>query len=90
MEEIQALIQRRRNLQAARDGIDQANQMREVDEQITAARAVNRQLRRDIERLQLEIGIEELEHQKQANNIAIDHAINRRNNLWNQYDNRPF
>ena len=87
IEEIQELMQRNRNLQAARDANDRANQIRELEERIAAARAVNRQLRGDIERIQLEIGIEELEQQKQANDIAINQAINHRDNLRNQLNN---
>ena len=87
IEEIQELMQRNRNLQAARDANDRANQRRELEERIAAARAVNRQLRGDIERIQLEIGIEELEQQKQANNIAINQAINHRDNLRSQLNN---
>ena len=87
IEEIQELMQRNRILQAARDANDRANQRRELEERIAAVRAVNRQLRGDIERIQLEIGIEELEQQKQANNIAINQAINHRDNLRNQLNN---
>ena len=87
IEEIQELMQRNRNLQAARDANDRANQIRELEERIAAARAVNRQLRGDIERIQLEIGIEELVQQKQANDIAINQAINHRDNLRNQLNN---
>ena len=91
-DEIEALSNRRRNLQAARDGNDRANAIQELDRAIAARREYIARVENEIETLELEIENEELRAQIELNRIRNQAAIQRGNNLLNRLNNlgKPF
>ena len=86
-DEIEALTNRLRNLQAARDGNDRANAIQELDRAIAARREYIARIENEIETLELEIENEELRAQIELNRIRNQAAIQHRNDLLNRLNN---